>query len=133
LGRSLVSPSHLLDTATLIWAIDEPRKLSRLARKICSEGDPAVSIISLMEMIVKAQKGKLGLVPDPVSWWNKNVRELGYSVLPLRQNHVEQLWALPPIHRDPADRLLIAQAIVERIPIVSCDGVIGQYSVTVVW
>ena len=92
-----------------------------------------MSVVSLMELIVKAGKGKLMLAPDPVRWWNDHLQRLGYSVIPLRQSHVERLWTLPPVHKDPADRLLIAQAIIEGIPLVTCDGSIGQYPVNVVW
>ena len=86
-----------------------------------------------MELIVKVRKGKLRLPPDPIRWWEKHVRELGFPVLPLRQPHVEELWTLPPVHGDPADRLLIAQAIVEGIPLVTCDETIPKYPVKVVW
>jgi PIN domain nuclease of toxin-antitoxin system len=130
-----VNPTHLLDTSTLIWAVTAPEKLSQKARKICTshETRPCVSVVSLMELIVKAGKGNLRLSPDPIQWWNDHVRRLGFSVLPLRQPHVERLWTLPPVHRDPADRLLIAQAIAEDIPIVACDETIRQYAVTAVW
>jgi PIN domain nuclease of toxin-antitoxin system len=86
-----------------------------------------------MELIVKVRKGNLRLAPDPIRWWNEQVRALGFIVLPLRQTHVECLWTLPPLHKDPADRLLIAQAIAEAIPLVASDHAIQQYPVTVVW
>ena len=130
-----MNPTHLLDTSTLIWAVSAPEKLSRKARKICAshETRPAVSVVSLMELIVKAGKGHLKLTPDPVQWWNNHIRTLGFIVLPLRQAHVEHLWSLPPFHRDPADRLLIAQAVVEGVPLVTCDETVQQYLVNVVW
>jgi PIN domain nuclease of toxin-antitoxin system len=130
-----VNPTHLLDTSTLIWAVSAPDELSRKARKICTshEAYPAVSVVSLMELIVKAQKGKLQLAPDPIQWWNDHARRLGFLVLPLRQPHVERLWTLPSVHRDPADRLLVAQAIVENIPLVACDDALRQYPLTVIW
>jgi PIN domain nuclease of toxin-antitoxin system len=55
------------------------------------------------------------------------------SVLSLRQTHVEVLWKLPLLHRDPADRLLIAQSLAEGIPLVSSDSAIGQYELEVIW
>ena len=130
-----MNPSHLLDTSTFLWAVGAPEKLSRPARRICVSHEtlPAVSVVSLMELIVKTQKGNLRLTPDPIQWWNEHLGRLGYAVLPLRQTHVERLWALPPIHRDPADRLLIAQAIAEGIPLVTCDETIPKYPVEVVW
>lgn len=75
--------------------------------------------MSLTELIVKAQHGKLRLLPDPIRWWNDHLRILGFSVLPLRQNHVECRWMLPAIHGDPAHLLLIAQAV-------ACDEAIGK-------
>ena len=130
-----MSVTHLLDTATLLWAVSAPENLSEIARRICTAADaePAVSAVSLMELIEKAQKRKLKLNPDPVQWWNHHVRLLGFSVLPLRPRHVEKLWLLPPLHPDLADRLLIAQALAEGIPLVSGDPAMRQYSVDVVW
>jgi PIN domain nuclease of toxin-antitoxin system len=130
-----MSLSHLLDTATLLWAVSAPENLSDIARRICTAGDaePAVSAVSLMELIEKAQKRKLKLDPDPVQWWNHHVRLLGFSVLPLRPRHVEKLWLLPSLHPDLADRLLIAQALAEGVPLVSGDPAMRQYSVDVVW
>lgn len=116
-----MNPTHLLDSATLIWAVHAPEKLSAAARAICASRDtePAVSVVSLMELIVKVQKGKLALSPDPIQWWKHYVAELGFSVLPL--------------HRDAADRLLIAQAMAEQIPLVSPDAAIRQYPVQAIW
>jgi PIN domain nuclease of toxin-antitoxin system len=131
----LVNPTHLLDTATFVWAIHAPENLSATARDICicSKTNPAVSVVSLMELIIKVQKGKLKLAPDPVQWWNYYVQELRFTVLPLRQLHVERLWTLPFLHRDPADRLLIAQAIAEGIPLVGSDQALRQYPLEVLW
>ena len=130
-----MSASHLLDTATLVWAVSAPEKLSDAARRICSAGDaePAVSAVSLMELIDKVQKGKIKLDPDPVQWWNCNVRLLGFSVLPLRHRHVEKLWKMPPLPCGSTGRLLIAQAMAEGIPLVSSGTAIRQYALDVVW
>jgi PIN domain nuclease of toxin-antitoxin system len=132
---SSVNPTHLLDTSIFLWAVDSPEKLSSAAQMICQRGDlnPCVSVISLMELIVKSQKGHLQLTPDPLQWWDNSVKLYGFAVLPVRQNHVQRLWALPRIHKDPADRLLIAQAIAEGIPLVTSDDTIRQYPVEAIW
>jgi PIN domain nuclease of toxin-antitoxin system len=124
----VLRPTHLLDTAILIWAVEEPGRLSSAAVQVCSRADyrPVVSVISLMELVVKQATGKIRLEPDPVQWWNRYVPQLGYGILPLRQVHVETLWELPLLHRDPADRLLISQALAEGIPLASSDGTIAE-------
>jgi PIN domain nuclease of toxin-antitoxin system len=86
-----------------------------------------------MELIVKAKKGRLVLDPDPLQWWKHALKVLGYPILPVRQNHVERLWALPLLHKDPSDRLLIAQAMAEGIPLVTPDVTIRQYPVEAIW
>jgi PIN domain nuclease of toxin-antitoxin system len=115
--------------------VDAPKRLSTVAFDICRsrELNPSVSVISLMELILKAQKGRLILDPDPLQWWKRNLKFLGYSVLPVRQSHVEELWSLPFHHKDPSDRLLIAQAIAEGIPLVTSDSTIRQYPVETIW
>ena len=130
-----MNPTHLLDTMTLIWAVESPNRLSEVAHSICSDTEtrPAVSVVSLMELIVKVRTGRLVLSPDPTAWWDHHVGRLGYQTLALRQQHVEELWTLPLIHRDPADRLLICQAICEGIPLVTSDEAIRHYPVAISW
>ena len=86
-----------------------------------------------MELIVKSQKGHLQLAPDPLQWWNSNIRLYCFSVLPVQQYHVERLWGLPRIHKDPGDRLLAAQALAEGIPLVTSDSNSHQYPVETIW
>jgi PIN domain nuclease of toxin-antitoxin system len=115
--------------------VHAPEHLSAPVRDILASRDavPAASVVSLMELIVKAQKQKIALAPDPVGWWRLYVRELNLAILLLKQSHVERLWDLPVIHRDPADRLLMAQALAEGLTLVSPDQVIQQYPVNVLW
>jgi PIN domain nuclease of toxin-antitoxin system len=112
-----------------------PERLSSAAGVVCRDAglNPVVSVVSLLELIVKARQGHLALVPDPVHWWNTNLKLHGFSVLPVRQNHIERLWTLPMLHKDPSDRLLIAQAMAEGIPLVTPDVAIRQYSVEAIW
>lgn len=133
--KDVSAPTHLLDTVTLVWMADSPRFLSRTAFNICCDRqlNPAVSVFSLVELIVKTQKGKLRLDPDPLEWWKQNLKLLGYFILPIRQNHVEKLWTLPLLHKDPADRLLIAQALAEGIPLITPDEAIREYPVETIW
>ena len=130
-----MTATHLLDTTTLLWAVSAPENLSDTARRICTAADsePAVSAVSLMELVDKVQKGKLKLDPDPVEWWHSQIRLLGYPVLPLRPRHVEKLWNLGGNGGCMATRLLIAQAIAEGIPLVSPVPAPCSCTVEVVW
>ena len=87
----MVKPTHLLDTAAFLWAVVAPEQLSKIAREILADRDttPAISVASLMELIIKVRRGKLVLAPDPVEWWNQQISALDVAVLPLKQSHVE--------------------------------------------
>ena len=122
----------LLDTSTLLWALAEPERLSGPARRFIERGDLAVSVASFWEVVVKTRTHQL-TIADPVSWWNRAVEGFGAQVLPIRTAHVAALWGLPELHKDPFDRILIAQATAEGLPLVTSDRVIATYPVRVLW
>lgn len=122
----------LADTHTLVWALAEPERLSSKARNAMAGAEVVVSVASLWELILKAGK-KDALLANPVRWWEKNVTAQPIRVLSICVSHVSLLEELPPIHRDPFDRILVAQARVERIPIVSKDLTLAAYGVEVIW
>jgi PIN domain nuclease of toxin-antitoxin system len=95
-------------------------------------GPPALSVASYWEVVIKTRKGLLS-VPDPVSWWTRATHLLGGTVLPIRASHITALVALPDLHRDPFDRILIAQAVAEGLPLVTSDRQIRAYPVRVIW
>jgi len=72
-------------------------------------------------------------VTDPLTWWGNYVIKTNLPVVGIRQSHVIEVGRLPPIHRDPFDRILIAQSIVEKIPLVSKDRQFSRYGVQVLW
>jgi PIN domain nuclease of toxin-antitoxin system len=124
----------LLDTHTLIWWDSDPARLSDVA--LAALRDPAntvwLSVVSIWEILIKAQLGKLNVrlpLPDIVAEQQAN----GLRVLPVTLPHSLALEGLPPIHKDPFDRLLIAQAIVEGAELVSADHVFVQYPVRLLW
>ncbi len=90
------------------------------------------SVANLWELLLK-QGRKDALLVDPLPWWDKYVIRAGIQTLGIRLNHVMALGQLPEIHRDPFDRILIAQSIVEKVPLVSKDTHFGDYGVTVIW
>ena len=123
----------LIDTHILIWWDDDRSKLSVTALSVCD--DPAnelvLSIASIWEMQIKQQTGKLSL-RLPLSQLIAEQQLNGVEVLPVSQAHIFALAGLPPYHRDPFDRMLIAQAISEGVSLVSADPVFRQYPVNLI-
>lgn len=122
----------LTDTHTLVWALSDSHRLSPLARQALSDSEVYASVANLWELLLK-QGRKDALLVDPLPWWDKYVIRAGIQTLGIRLNHVMALGQLPEIHRDPFDRILIAQSIVEKVPLVSKDTHFGDYGVTVIW
>jgi PIN domain nuclease of toxin-antitoxin system len=117
----------LLDTHVAIWWLSGDRRLSTATRKAI-EGAPNafLSPVSLWEMIIKQDTGRLHLPAG----FAEALRD-DFVDLPLTADHALEGRGLPPIHRDPFDRMLVAQAKVEALTIVTADGVISQYGVPV--
>src|SRR5262249_51212065 len=107
---------HLLDTSTLLWAVGSPERLSARARQLVEAGENTVSVASYWEVVIKTQKGLLS-VPDLASWWSRATELVSARVLPIRASHVTALSRLPMLHKDPFDRILIAQAIADGLPL----------------
>ena len=118
---------YLLDTHTAIWALDTPELLSESARTAILSGPNSLSVISYWEVMLKSMKGTLD-VGDPRSWWFDALEQLVATPLPLRPQHVAGVHTLPNIHRDPFDRMLIAQAASEGLTLVTMDKEIAQYA-----
>jgi len=125
-------PTHLLDTSTLLWVLGAPERLSPRARRRVDTGENMISVASYWEVVIKAQKGLL-TIADLASWWRRATELLAARVLPIRASHVTALAALPMLHKDPFDRILIAQAIAEGLDFVTNDEPISEYSVRTVW
>ncbi len=118
----------LLDTHTLLWWLSGAPLDPRAGERISSpEEVVAVSAASIWEAAIKASLGKLR-VPGSVA---EAAAASGFEPLPITAAHAEAAGALPPVHRDPFDRMLIAQATLERCTIVTRDPVFGRYRVDV--
>jgi len=125
----------LLDSHTLIWAADDPGRLSLAA--LAAVQDPAndrmVSAGTLWEIAIKVGKGRLPLSLPYRAWMEQAIADLKLDVLPITVAYAERLAVLPTHHADPFDRLLVAQALVEGIPVVGTDAAFDPYGVTRIW
>jgi PIN domain nuclease of toxin-antitoxin system len=125
---------QLIDTHVFIWYVRGDERLSQSAKDAIEhpDADNLVSIASLWEMAVKTSLGKLDL-GKPFDQVYIDLDNNGFQVLPIEFAHLKQVSALPFLHRDPFDRLLIAQALVEKISLISADDSMGQYSLDLIW
>jgi PIN domain nuclease of toxin-antitoxin system len=121
------APGYLMDTHTVLWAMDRPEALSDPSRRAILAGPNYLSVITYWEVTIKSMKGMLD-VGYPRDWWQEAIEKLVATPLALRPSHVSALRGLPTIHRDPFDRMLIAQAIAEGLTLVSVDAEIARYS-----
>ena len=125
----------LLDTHTFIWWDSQPNKLSQTAFRMLqnSSNTLLLSVASIWEIQIKRQSGKLTLNQSLLEIIIQQQQNNKIEMLPVSSDHVFGLDSLPTIHKDPFDRLLIAQANVENAVLVSCDPIIAQYPVNIAW
>ncbi len=125
---------NLLDTHTLIWFINGSQELSGIARQTIEteHADNYVSIASLWEIAIKISLGKLEL-KTPYYQISKQLSENGFNILPVSFEDTLLVASLPFYHRDPFDRIIIAQAITNKLTVISKDEQFSNYSVKVVW
>jgi PIN domain nuclease of toxin-antitoxin system len=118
----------LLDTHLLLWAAGPSPALPQTARLLID--DPAnellFSVVSIWETAIKSAAGRSGFQVE-AALFRRNLLNNGYQELDIRGEHAAAIAALPPLHRDPFDRMLIAQSIVERITLVTADRRVAQY------
>jgi PIN domain nuclease of toxin-antitoxin system len=122
----------LTDTHSLVWALSSPHLLSKAARKVLAEANVSASVANLWELCLKANR-KEALLLDPLPWWDRYVTASGIEAIPIRAAHVTALGSLADIHKDPFDRILVAQSLVERLPLVSRDAHLAKYGIEVIW
>jgi len=121
----------MLDTHVLLWWRDAARPLSRRARATIADGSNQilVSIASLWEITIKRALGKMAF-PDDLE---VVLHEERFGLLSISFEHLRALDRLPHLHRDPFDRILLAQSVAERLPIVSGDRRFAAYGATLIW
>lgn len=125
----------LLDTHVFIWMDIAPTKLSSsVAAHLTDRSNTLLlSVVSVWEMQIKLQLGKLSLEQSLADMIESQQQTNHIEVLPIKLPHVLALEALPMHHKDPFDRLLTAQAIVEKATLISNDEVLAKYPVDVLW
>lgn len=126
--------SYLLDTHALIWLLEADPKLPSSIRQIIEDKtcSISISIATLWEITVKNQLGKLTLQKDLADIFS-HITHLDFEVLPIQTRHLLTLQRLPFHHRDPFDRLLIAQSISENKILFSKDRIFKLYGIDVIW
>ncbi|MEO6968014.1 MAG: type II toxin-antitoxin system VapC family toxin [Rhodanobacteraceae bacterium] len=118
----------LLDTHLLLWAAAEPKKLPAAARRMIESprNQPLFSAASLWEIAIKNQLGRKDLRVEPRTL-RRGLLDNGYAELPVTGEHAVVTDTLPPLHKDPFDRLLVAQAQVEGVLLLTADAQVAQY------
>ncbi len=121
----------LVDTHALLWWLTDDPALSLGARDAIADpvNDPLVSAASVWEIAIKRSLGKL-TAPDDLP---DRISDGGFGWLPISARHAWLVRDLPTHHRDPFDRLIVAQALIERLPIITSDSHVGEYGVEVRW
>lgn len=118
----------LLDTHVLLWAAGSPAQLPSVARTLLEDTDNELmfSAASLWEIVIKRSLGRADFQVD-ARVLRRGLLDNGYLELPITSEHTVFIDSLPPIHKDPFDRILIAQATVEGITLLSADALVAQY------
>lgn len=125
----------LLDTHTFIWFIEGNNKLSNIAKSLIErrENERFLSIASLWEIAIKTSLGRLNLNASIQQLVDNHVYGNAVNLLPISPNCLDQLTNLSFFHKDPFDRVIIAQAMAENLTIVSKDDFFGSYNVDCIW
>ena len=118
----------LLDTHLLLWAAGQPERLSPAARRLVNsaETDLLFSAASLWEIAIKRSLGRTDFQVD-ARLLRRGLLDNGYGELPIKSEHVVATGDLPPIHKDPFDRVLVAQATIEGALLLTADPLVAQY------
>jgi PIN domain nuclease of toxin-antitoxin system len=114
----------LLDTHLLLWALSQPTKLTAAARKQIDASEVYASAASIWEISIKSALGKLTANPRDIL---AGIEPAGFSLLSISGEHAAKVVELPPLHKDPFDRLLVAQSMVEPMLLLTNDGALRDY------
>ena len=122
----------LTDTHTLVWALTGSEPLGAAAHAALAHSPFTASVANLWELVLKSRKPG-ALVADPLPWWEKYVVAPRIPTLAIRTRHIQKLARLPELHKDPFDRILVAQALAEGMTLATKDALLARYGAPVVW
>lgn len=125
----------LVDTHCWLWCLLSPEKLNRESGTILQdpENEIYLSAASAWEIVIKYRLGKLEIPLKPSEYIPARLTALGHSSLPIEQKHVLAVGQLPDHHQDPFDRILVAQAQVEGMTLVTADKLLDLYDIPIIW
>jgi PIN domain nuclease of toxin-antitoxin system len=125
----------LLDTHTFLWWVADDPQMSVTTKNIIvnPDNDIYLSVISAWEIIIKVGTGKLSLSEPPEIYIPNPIASNQFEILPVQISHILKINSLPNFHKDPFDRLLIAQSLVEDFSLITIDSAITQYPVKTIW
>jgi PIN domain nuclease of toxin-antitoxin system len=125
----------LLDTHAFLWWVSDDARLSATAREVIGDGDNSIflSTASAWEIAIKARLGKLRAPADLETFFAQQLELNAFEVLPVGLRHALHVASLPDLHRDPFDRMLVAQSRVEDLVLITADPAVARYDVQTVW
>jgi PIN domain nuclease of toxin-antitoxin system len=125
----------LLDTHAFLWFVADDPQLHAKSRTAIEDASNRkfVSLATCWEIAIKAGLKKLDLGEPASTFLPRELAANGFALLPIELSHVARVEDLPPYHKDPFDRLLVAQAMVERLTLISFDAVFDQYGIDRLW
>ena len=126
---------YLLDTNVWLWSVFEPSRLSGKAQSVIADlgQEVYISAASAWEIAIKSGSGKLRLPEPPATYVPRRTAEQGIRPLAVTHQHALAVSGLPPHHRDPFDRLLVAQSNLENMVLIASDRMFARYPVDVLW
>jgi PIN domain nuclease of toxin-antitoxin system len=126
---------YLLDTAVLLWSVDDQQRLNERTRQILENRDEEIFLSPVVswEIVIKVTRGKLTLVRTVSETINLAFEKFGMRALPITHAHSLTLGELPPVHNDPFDRMLVAQAKNEGMVLMTTDALLERYPVEILW
>jgi PIN domain nuclease of toxin-antitoxin system len=125
----------LLDTHAFVWWVSDSDELSRRARRLIADGANEIffSAASAWEIAIKSRLRRATLPPDAERFVREQLELNAFQMLPIQVHHALGVASLPALHRDPFDRMLVAQALSEELTLMSRDRRLADYSVRLVW